>query len=332
MKYGLPYKGGKTLIAKQLFEVMPSGDRFVDLFGGGGAMSHFALLSNKYKKVLYNELDKDVFTLFKNAITGIERGRYEWISREDFFRLKDSDPYVKFCWSFGSNGRSYMCGLSIEQYKKAIHYAVVFDDWAGMRELMPEVTDACIKAVNGVKDINERRLLFQKALPAKLNELNNPELINNHPLYKTCKRKDRTLETSLQSLENNLRLENLERLERLESLESLESTTDVIEFTNDTYKNYIYKPGDIVYCDPPYENTDVYNIGGFDSQKFYSWALSRDYDVYISSYELPSDFYLVKEMEKIQSIGKNKTITERLYCNHKQPCYKQLFLFDMENL
>ena len=324
MKYGLPYKGGKTLIAEKLLKELPSGDRFVDLFGGGGAMSHCALLSGRYKQVLYNELATDVFTLFKRCMTGQEHGRYDWISREDFFKLKDSDPFVKFCWSFGNRGDSYIYGRHIEQYKKAMHYAVVYDSWAMMYELMPEVSDACKKAIAGITDIKTRRLVFQRAIPTKLKEIGDINLVNTHPLYKTVMRKNGREKTSIQSLQ---RLESLERLERLESLESV---SDVITFTNGSYENYSYQPGDVVYCDPPYEGTEGYQVEGFDSQKFYDWCLSRSYDVYVSSYQLPSDFYLVAEFKKVQTIGDNKTITERLYCNHPQKKNeaKQLYLFD----
>lgn len=55
MNYGVPYKGSKNKIAKKLIDVLPSAEYFVDLFGGGGAMTHCAALSGKYKKIIYNE-------------------------------------------------------------------------------------------------------------------------------------------------------------------------------------------------------------------------------------------------------------------------------------
>lgn len=51
MNYGFPYKGSKNKIAGQLLAQLPSGKRFVDLFGGGGAMSHCAILSGKYESL-----------------------------------------------------------------------------------------------------------------------------------------------------------------------------------------------------------------------------------------------------------------------------------------
>ena len=35
-RYGLPYQGSKNQIAEELLSFLPPGNRFVDLFGGGG--------------------------------------------------------------------------------------------------------------------------------------------------------------------------------------------------------------------------------------------------------------------------------------------------------
>ena len=36
MNYGLPYMGSKNKIAKKIVELLPSGERLVDLMAGGG--------------------------------------------------------------------------------------------------------------------------------------------------------------------------------------------------------------------------------------------------------------------------------------------------------
>ena len=38
--YGVPYQGNKSRIADRIISVLPSGNRLVDLFGGGGAITH----------------------------------------------------------------------------------------------------------------------------------------------------------------------------------------------------------------------------------------------------------------------------------------------------
>jgi site-specific DNA-adenine methylase len=40
--YGLPYMGSKNFIAEEIINILPTAKYFVDLFGGGGALSHCA--------------------------------------------------------------------------------------------------------------------------------------------------------------------------------------------------------------------------------------------------------------------------------------------------
>lgn len=126
--------GSKSKIADDIVAFLPSGKRFVDLFGGGGAMSHCAALSGKYEEIYYNEINPLVVDCFRKAIAGGYKNETRWISREDFKRLKNVDGYVKLCWSFGNNGRNYMYSAEIEPWKKALHYARVFNDYSLLKE------------------------------------------------------------------------------------------------------------------------------------------------------------------------------------------------------
>ena len=126
--YGMPYKGSKQAIADTLIAAMPPADYFVDLFGGGGAMAHCAALSGKYKHVIYNELETVIYNGFKKAIAGEYNAESRWISREDFQRLKDTDPYAAMCFSFGTNLRNYAYSKEVEPWEKALHYAYAFGD------------------------------------------------------------------------------------------------------------------------------------------------------------------------------------------------------------
>lgn len=83
-------------------------------------MTHCAILSGKYKNVVANDITDSV-QLFKDALDGKYENESRWISREDFMRLKDSDPYVRIVWSFGNNQRDYLYSRDIEPYKKAVH-------------------------------------------------------------------------------------------------------------------------------------------------------------------------------------------------------------------
>lgn len=121
MRYGVPYMGSKNFIAEKIVSALPSAEVFVDLFAGGCAVTHAALLSGKYKRVIANDIDGNGIRLFVDAIHGKYHEEKRWISREEFFLLKDIDPYVRLCWSFGNNGSDYIYSHDVEPYKKALH-------------------------------------------------------------------------------------------------------------------------------------------------------------------------------------------------------------------
>lgn len=94
-------------------------------------------------------------------------------------------------------------------------------------------------------------------------------------------------------------LQSIERLQQMERLQQLERIQDNkiklnIEFKIGDYKDLNIKENDIVYCDPPYINSQ-YGYGEFDNNEFYQWLnqLSTN-EIYISEYKtLPhSSLYL----------------------------------------
>lgn len=107
MSLGLPYMGSKNTIAKRIIELPPSADHFEDLFAGGCAVTHAAMLSGKYKHFIANDITNSALTFYR-AIKGDLKNENRWISREDFLKLKDSDPVVRLCWSFGNDQKSYL--------------------------------------------------------------------------------------------------------------------------------------------------------------------------------------------------------------------------------
>lgn len=115
--YGVPYQGNKSRIADAIIKILPSGKRLVDLFGGGGAITHCALLTDKWERYLYNDLNSNIVQLFMDAVNGKYADEKRVITREEFFTLKESDPYVKYIWSFGNAGRTYLWGKGIEEIK-----------------------------------------------------------------------------------------------------------------------------------------------------------------------------------------------------------------------
>lgn len=134
--YGLPYMGSKSKIVKHIVPLFPSADNFVDLFAGGGAVTHYAMTTAKYKHFVFNDINPLMPKAFKMALNGEFENEKRWISREDFFRLRDTDPYVAICFSFGNNLSHYMYNEEIEPIKEAYHYALFFDDYSLAKERM----------------------------------------------------------------------------------------------------------------------------------------------------------------------------------------------------
>lgn len=134
-RYGMPYQGSKNAIAEEILSFLPSGKRFVDLFGGGGAITDCAMRSYKWDSFLYNELNPLIFKAFKMAVNGEFKNENRWITREDFKALKDTDPYVALCFSFSNAYERYAYAKEIEPWKKALHYARVFKDTTLFKEM-----------------------------------------------------------------------------------------------------------------------------------------------------------------------------------------------------
>ena len=129
MIYGLPYKGSKNGIVPFLIDAFPRKKNFYDLFAGGCAVTHGALLSGKFENFFINDIS-DYPEVFLKAINGGFKDEKRWISREDFFNLKDKEAYIRYCWSFGNRGFDYLYSKEIEPWKKALHYARVFNDFS----------------------------------------------------------------------------------------------------------------------------------------------------------------------------------------------------------
>lgn len=308
MNFGLPYKGSKNLLAQRILDCIPSASVFVDLFCGGCAVSHAALLSGRFARVVVNDIEGDVSRLFVAAVNGQYKGESRWISREDYFRLKESDPYVRYCWSFGNNGMDYIYSEAVEPYKRALHYAVVFGDFAALRRLCPLVSDAAEKALAGLASRKARRIEVGRVIVRRLKQVGKPEDLKNNPLFGQIRLKDGGV----------VRKESLERLQSLESLERPQS----LECLEMDYRDVQLPDGCVVYCDPPYAGTDGYGLhkSAFDQEAFWNWARKCERLLFISEYSAPVDFVPILEVPHRSRISAttNNSVTERLFVHESR--------------
>lgn len=158
MNYGLPYQGSKNRIAKRLVDALPPAPVLYDVFCGGCAVTHAAMLSGKYQRFVINDRRGWLPDAFREAINGGYAHEDRWISREDFERLKDTDAYAAMCFSFGNDCQSYMYARGLEPYKRALHYAIFWRDFAPWRELCPETADALAAGLAPIEDRKQRRV------------------------------------------------------------------------------------------------------------------------------------------------------------------------------
>lgn len=279
MKYGLPYKGSKNKLAERIIDLFPKKENLYDLFCGGGAITHCALLGNKFKKVYMNDINPMCTQLFIDSAKGKYKNEKRWISRDDFYKLKDTDPYIAFCWSFGNNGRDYLYAQDLEPYKKAWHYALYFSDYAEAKKLLNEK----IEEIEIEKDFYKKYLLSEKYIK------HNPRL---------------------QSLE---RLERLKRLERLGSLERLETSCKSYNEIEIKSNSIIYC--DIPYFNT--NSYGKKNINTFDYESFYVWCKKQTELLFVSSYEMPDDFIELTmgsfSHNSILSATANNKVVEKLF-------------------
>lgn len=293
-RFGVGYMGSKNQIVKKLMPQLPSAKYFIDLFAGGCAMTHGAMLSGKYERFIANDIG-DAPSLFLRAIKGEFKDEKRWISRDDFQKLKDSDPYIRYCWSFGNKGEGYMYAEVIEPYKKAYYYARRFNDFSLFDEFAPYIKAefgdnlrSYIAKNTGKIKQDYIRWYLKTQLKIKGDELQKSGLtqsaVDKHlgtqmsghyfgrsqwqfPTleYYNKLKEILPLEKSyfecvnfLNALSISLqRLESLQSLQSLESLESLQS----LEVYQGCYKELKLPKANecVIYCDPPYFNCEGYH-------------------------------------------------------------------------
>ena len=300
MNYGIPYKGSKNKIAQQIINCIPSAENFYDLFCGGGAITHCALLQNRWKNYFMNDIDKGLSQLFVDAVNGKYKNEKRWISREEFFKLKDTDAYVRYIWSFGNNGRSYLYGKNIEKIKHLGHNAVVFNDIYPLEEYLLMDLSELYK----IDNFRDRRRYITR-------------LYKNSKITK-C-------------------LQHLEQLERLEQLQRLDNISNKLINLNQDYRNVEIKSNSVIYCDIPYKDTEGYerktNKSSFDYDSFYNWCEKKTEPVFISEYTMPDNrFKCIMDIEKTSSYcatNNNKKMVEKLFIPicQEDVSIKQLSLF-----
>jgi site-specific DNA-adenine methylase len=315
MSIGLPYMGSKRKIAKDIVDVIlaenPNTKYVYDVFGGGGAVSfEFA---KRGIKVYYNDLDTSIVELLKKVTTeGITKEFYDWVSREEFVKAKNSNDWklglIKTCWSFGNNyEKGYLYGKKIENSKQLLHNIIVSKCLQSIDEFQSISNIEIPLNMLDFENIQDRRLSLMKFIKSKLGRIDLEHLENINNLQNLWKNFEKDI--------NKSRM--LEHLSNINNVEKLQNYTS-IEFSNKSYVDIIFETPlneTIIYCDPPYLNTEKYGKGICHST-FQNWVINNKYKTYVSSYEFPLKNVWQKEHKSTLSATNNsKVVTEKLFCN-----------------
>lgn len=293
-RYGIPYKGSKNAIAEFIVDKLPPGEVFVDLFSGGCAITHCAMLQSKYKKYVVVDTS-DVIVMFKKALLGMYKDEKRWISREDFVKLKDTDPYVRYCWSFGNNGRSYLYGRFIESWKKALHYKRVFNDDTLMKQIGINGSCTRIDIKNHFEEYVKKYCEYMmKNYAISVRSLESLE--SQERFERLCRLQSKKCTENMQSLKCHERLERIQGLENREVVKNL-----TINLTD--YRLIGIKEASFYYADPPYKSSKEKYGTQFNYGDFEKWLNMVDKPVIVSEYGAP------KGTIEIASISKRVTMS-----------------------
>lgn len=339
-RYGLPYMGSKSKIARWVVERLPEGDTLYDVFCGGCAITDYAMRARKYKSYVVNDITNSGY-MFKKALEGGFKNETRWIDRKTYFEELE-DPYVYLCFSFGNNPVCrYAYAVELEPWKKALHWCYVFNDPSLMHEYGVDIP-VCDDKAGYRKWIRNNETYIRERYCAWVNA-HRAEIEGKTGLRIRDERLGR-----LQRLEDLQSLEHLQKLQRLQSLENPSSSLHI--FQGDYRDVVIPKQSGVVYCDPPYRNTaSYYDMEGgekrdltktFDYDGFYAYCEYQSYvnrnPVFVSSYDLPSSkFRRVASVEKGSSLHCGAVYyddkIEGLYVPKEQDCdlvdYVQVKLF-----
>ena len=228
------------------------------------------------------------------ALNGEFANEDRFITREDFFHLKDTDPYARICFSFGNDCRSYCYSKRIEEYKKAMHEAIVKSNYLPYENM----TGLSLREMYG-KTTHEKRLLMRriaKDLHKKQHSKNIPDMQENI--------------VTAHHISALGRMQSLERLERLEQFGKIE-----VDISQGDYRDLQIPSDSVIYCDIPYKNTKKYFIE-FDYEAFWEWVHRQTAQVYVSSYKLDRpDVQLVDSFMKQRNMSAKASAvgTENLY-------------------
>ena len=116
-RYGMPWQGSKSRIAEWVVGLLPPSHTLVDLFAGGCAVTHAALLSGKWEHIVSNDITDSV-RVFYAAINGEFDGYAPCPARDEWLAYRDRDTASALLMSFGNDRTTYLWSPELEAVKR----------------------------------------------------------------------------------------------------------------------------------------------------------------------------------------------------------------------
>lgn len=294
MIYGLPYKGSKNAIAERIVAALPSGTNFCDCCCGGGAILQAAALSGKYKTVTGYDINKSIIGLIR--ATMIEFGSIDYehfpvVSKEDFYAARDRNETLSD-W--------------LARYTASFGYNGMEYLWGDNRVKYKTLMHNAI----ALPTMEERRQAIRDFMTALV--------------------KDKLPEADLKNLCHLEQATNLNRFHEVEKIMSERKTKTKLDVQVASMFDIPFEKYDVIYFDPPYQDTKGYNGKSFSFIMFKALLtalVESGKTVFVSEYNAPAaGFTEVAAFPKqmLQDAYKNTPVTEKLFYGGSIEQYKDL--------
>lgn len=294
MNYGLPYKGSKNAIAERIVDALPSGENFCDCCCGGGAILQAAALSGKYKTVTGFDINKAIVGLIKATMIDFGTINYEsvrLVTKEEFYARRDRNETV-LDW--------------LSRYIASFGFNGMEYLWGENRLKLKYLMQNAISAGS----IEERRTAMRDFI--------------------TTITKDRPSEDDFKNLCHLEQATNLARFRQVEETMKARTTKTKLSVVCGSMFDIPFEKYDVIYFDPPYQNTKGYQNKPFSSIMFKALLqalMESGKTVFVSEYEAPHpNFTEVWSVTKrmTQDAYKNTQVTEKLFYGGTIESYKEL--------
>lgn len=293
-RYGTPWLGSKSRICEQVVAALPPAPVFVDLFFGGGAVSHCYAYRRRPAVIIGNDVDGRGQSAFLAGLRNPPPP--EWI--EYGHQREAPEPWIECAFSFaGRAGKSYFCAPEFERWQRNL-YDYLTGRTTGV--ILEQMAGVDVKAgfVRGqlLRNYQEARLKIADWM-----------LSHGYPI-------GRIKEYSAKTIAG---CQPFSIWRRLCAISERFPCDCELRLTNDDYASVEIPKGAVVYADPPYAGTTGYGREKFDSARFWDYVRRSPALVVVSELSAPPDFVCVREIGLRYALanasGHGRNVSERLF-------------------